>query len=261
MKFLARVVPALLAASSLVQVASVAFRNNDDFFPSFIDAFNKNNLTTLADNYQKITKTDEGKPIVDLLKTGEFTILAPEDCAFDPNHPDIDPDIIKYSTLWGSTDKHFNTSDFTRRDAPYQTLGDAKVVGRFTFQKIIVLIVDTVLTLPTMVSDLLCKPLIKSAPNGFIKFKEALEKTGLLDLVETKDKLTASLSSQISLVDDTFCDDGTLSKDKLASLLKNHFFFGPIVYTPLFSSVCKATAQSGKQLEFSFENSIHYVRC
>ncbi|KAG8757846.1 hypothetical protein FRC11_004235 [Ceratobasidium sp. 423] len=315
MKFLARVVPALLAALSLVQAASVALRNNNDFFPGFIDALNKNNLTTLADNYQKIAKTDEGKPIVDLLKTGEFTILAPENCAFDPKHLDIDPDIIKYSTLWGSIDKHFSTSDFTRRDAPYQTrepapstfprrnntgaskrtqsldkfqvqvidqfftpsswkrwindplvlidraVGNAKVVGRFTFQKIIVLIVDTVLTLPTTVSDLLCKPLMKSAPNGFIKFKEALEKTGLLDLVETKDKLTASLSPQTCLVDDTFCDDGTLSKDELASLLKNHFFFDPIVYTPLFSSVCKATAQSGKQLEFSFENSIHYVSC
>ncbi|CAE6531264.1 unnamed protein product [Rhizoctonia solani] len=253
MKLLARIVLTLLAASSLAQAASVALRNNDDFFSGFIDTLNKNNLTTLAENYARIAKTEEGKPIVDLLKTGEFTILAPENCAFDPDHPDIDPDIIKYSTLWGSIDKHFKTSDFTRRDAPYGThepapstfprrnntgnskrtpsldgfqvqvidqfftpsswkrwsndplifidraVGNAKVLGRFTFQKIIVLIVDTVLTLPTAVSDLLCKPLISSAPNGFLKFKEALEKTGLLDLVDTKDKLTASFSSRILL--------------------------------------------------------------
>jgi hypothetical protein len=78
-------------------------------------------------------------------------------------------------------------------------VGSAKVVGRFPFKKIIILVIDTVLTLPTGVSDILCKPLIESTPNGFIKFGGALQKTDLLDKVDNGRKITVSLSSQTQL--------------------------------------------------------------
>ncbi|CAE6416117.1 unnamed protein product [Rhizoctonia solani] len=302
MLFFARVAPALLAASSLVQAASLSIRNNDDFFAAFINALEGHNLTHVADSYKKSVESNEGQANIQLLKSGEdFTILAPKDGAFDPKYPILDLDVLQYDQLWGSVDNRFKTSDHSRRDAPSQShetapstfprrsntgngkrtqdlsqyqvqvidqffspagwkrwfedriifvdrpVGNAKVVDRFTFKNIIILIIDDVLTLPVKVSELLCKPLIKYAPDGFPKFKAALEKAGVLDLVDTKDKLT------IFVPVDSDCDyDG---------IIKNHFFFGKIVFGPLFPSVGSATAQSGKKLEFSFENDIHYVSC
>ncbi|KAH7337876.1 FAS1 domain-containing protein [Rhizoctonia solani] len=137
-----------------------------------------------------------------------------------------------------------------------RAVGTAKVVDRFSFKKLVILIIDTVLTLPEKVSELLCKPLIKSAPNGLTKFGEALKKVGLADMVDTKDAITI-----FAPVDESLDKIDELSNDDLASFLKNHFFFGQIVYSPLFLKVCKATAQSGKELELSYENSIHYVSC
>jgi uncharacterized surface protein with fasciclin (FAS1) repeats len=79
MKFLTRVVPALLAVSGMVRAASIAVRTNDDFFSEFIDALNKNNLTILANSYEKINNTYEGREVIDALQNnGEVTVLAPE---------------------------------------------------------------------------------------------------------------------------------------------------------------------------------------
>ncbi|CAE6459255.1 unnamed protein product [Rhizoctonia solani] len=311
MKFLSRVVPKLLVASSAVKAASIALRNNDGFFSEFIAALNENNLTTLADSYEKIAETKEGGQVIDFLENkGELTLLAPENRAFDDNSI-INPDVLLYNTVQGNIDKDFRTTDhyFVRRrsrqsrdvvetaqqfppsnslrkrtessqDFQVQVIdqfvtdsgrkrtndrlilidravGNAKVIRRFNFKQIVVLIIDTVLTLLAKVSDLLYKPLIKSAPNGLVKFRGALQKAGLLDTVDTQ-------GGRITLfapVDDEFCDIEKFSKDELSSFLKNHFFFGKIVYSPLFTSVRKATAKSGKQLELSYENDIHYVRC
>ncbi|KAG8683434.1 hypothetical protein FRC11_013573, partial [Ceratobasidium sp. 423] len=293
MKFLSLVVSAVLAVSSLVQAASVLPRNNssnDGFLSEFIAALEKNGLTTLADNYENISKTEEGQQVIDFLENnGELTLLAPEDSAFDPEYPDIDPDVLLYSTLWGSIDKGFTITDHLRKRRHSQTrsiprsgfkrkgskrrkrwesldeyqvqvidqfstdewkrwftdtkifvdraVGDAKVVGRFTFRKIIILIIDTVLTLPEKVSAILCKPLIKSAPNGLTKFKEALARAGLLDLVDTRDEIT-----MFAPIDEEFCDIDKFSKDQLSSFVENHFFFGKIVYSPLFEFTGNATA-------------------
>ncbi|KAG8704306.1 hypothetical protein FRC11_010032, partial [Ceratobasidium sp. 423] len=275
----------------------------------FIDALNKNNLTNVANSYKKSVESKDGQANIELLKTGgEFTILAPDDCTFDPKYSILDLDVLRYDQLWGSVDNHFRTSH-NRRDAPYQSrepapstfprrentgsqkrtldlskfqvqvidqffspegwkrwfgeltifvdrpVGNAKVVRRFTFKNLIILILDTVLTLPVKVSELLCMPLVKYAPNGFQKAKKALEETGLLNLVDTKDKLTIFVP-----IDDSF-DLDHLSKDELSSVVKNHFFFGKIVFTPLFPSVGEATAQSGKKLKFWFENDVHFVSC
>ncbi|CAE6442232.1 unnamed protein product [Rhizoctonia solani] len=312
MKFLTRVVPVLLAASSMVRAASIAVRTNDDFFSEFIDALNKNNLTTLAESYKRVAKTDEGKEVIDALKNnGKVTVLAPDNKSFKPDHPSLSPDVLLYNTVWGSIDDDFegNSRKLSRRKSTqtrdvvntaqqrpppnrrqkrtdpqkYQVqvidrfssdeswkrwtntplilidraVGSAKVVNRFNFKNIIVLIIDKVLSLPAKISDLLCKPLIKSAPNGLVKFGDALKKAGLSDLIDDRGERITLFAP----IDDQFCDIDKFSKDELKSFLKNHFFFGRIVFSPVFTSVRKATAESGKQLEFSYENDIHYVCC
>ncbi|CEL58771.1 hypothetical protein RSOLAG1IB_08817 [Rhizoctonia solani AG-1 IB] len=295
MKFLTRFVPALLAASGMVRAASIAVRTNDDFFSEFIDALNKNNLTILANSYERINNTYEGREVIDALQNnGEVTVLAPENESFESDYASLDKEVLLYNTIWGNIDKGFenNGHKLSRRKSTqtrdvvktgqkrpppnrrpskrtnsqdYQVqvidqltndegwkrssngrdplilidraVGSAKVIDRFSFRNIV--------------------PLIKSAPNGLVKFSAALKKAGLLDLVDDR-------GGRITLfapVDDQFCDIDKFSKDELASFLKNHFFFGKIVFSPIFTSVRKATAESGKQLEFSYENDIHYVCC
>jgi hypothetical protein len=78
-------------------------------------------------------------------------------------------------------------------------VGSAKVVGRSIFKEMTILMTDTVLTMPTSVSDVLGKPLIEGAPNGFPKFGGALQKTDLLGKVDNGRKLTVSLGSRIQL--------------------------------------------------------------
>ncbi|CAE6342500.1 unnamed protein product [Rhizoctonia solani] len=316
MKFLTRVVPALLAASGMARAASIAVRTNDDFLSDFIDALNKNNLTILANSYEKISETYEGREVIDALQNnGEVTVLAPDNKSFESDYASLDQEVLLYNTIWGNIDKGLKTMvinflagnparraillkqakstprltnvpprglipkiirskyviDQLANDEGWKrssngpnplilidrAVGSAKVIDRFSFRNIVVLIIDAVLSLPGRISDLLCKPLIKSAPNGLVKFSAALKKAGLLDLVDDR-------GGRITLfapVDDQFCDIDKFSKDELASFLKNHFFFGKIVFSPIFTSVRKATAESGKQLEFSYENDIHYVCC
>jgi uncharacterized surface protein with fasciclin (FAS1) repeats len=63
--------------------------------------------------------------------------------------------------------------------------------------------------------------------------------------------------------DDAFNDvdiDG-LSNDELSSVLRNHFFFGLIAYSPLFPSTPTATADSGEKLKLEFKDGVNYVSC
>ena len=72
-------------------------------------------------------------------------------------------------------------------------VGDTQVVERTEYKHIIILVTDKIIHLPGKVSDLLFKPLIKDAPNGFSKFGGALLKAGLLDDVDNREWLTVSL--------------------------------------------------------------------
>ncbi|KAG8776981.1 hypothetical protein FRC12_000602 [Ceratobasidium sp. 428] len=333
MMFLAMALPFLLVVPGLIQASSVVPRNNDSFLTGFLAALEKKNLTSLAKTYADIAETEAGKPVIDLLKSGSLTLLAPDNNAFDPDHPDIDPDVLQYSTLWGSIDDNFKTtnSSITRRGANVQshssapsgfprrgasggskrssgsldqyqvqiidqffstgsrkrwlndrvilvdrTVGSVKVVGRFTFKKIIILVIDTVLTLPEKISDILSKPLIDSTPNGFAKFGGGLQQTGLLDEVDDHDKITVCLlslaqwsvlincmrTSQVFVpINDAFTSVDGLSSDDLTRILKNHFSFGTIVYSPLFTSISKVVAESGKGLKLTFVNDAQYVSC
>ncbi|CAE6455035.1 unnamed protein product [Rhizoctonia solani] len=308
MLFLTRVVPALLAASSLAKAASIVVRTEDEFFCGWLEALRKNNLTILADNYEKISKTEEGKSIVDTLKnSGDLTVLAPINSAFDPKDTGIGPDLIKYNTLWGSIDNNFQTSgsSFTRRAAEsrsnaantfprqgagvtkrqanrdnYQVttvdqfydlgstkrnndrliliarpVGNSKVIDRFSYKQIIVLTIDELTDLPGGSSDLLSQPLIKSAPNGLSKFAKALKKTGLDDQFNTGNRLTAFVP-----LDEDFKIEG-LSDRVLTCLLESYLVFEKIVYSTLFSTIPKATAKSGEELHFLYENDVNYVSC
>ncbi|KDN33889.1 hypothetical protein RSAG8_13017, partial [Rhizoctonia solani AG-8 WAC10335] len=286
MLFLARVVPALLAASSLVQAASVLPRS-DDFLSGFLDTLCKANLTTLADNYKKIAETKEGKQVIESLeKGGEITLLAPENGAFDSDHPKLDADSLLYNALQGNIDKGFkNGAALTRRAAAQshsvvasqagisgggerkrqnnnyqvqavdqafttsrkrwssssiqisQAVGSAKVVGRCAYKQITILSIDNVLSLPG-------------------KFSEALQKASLLDEVENGKLLTAFVP-----IDDSFGNIDKLSKDELSCFLKNHIIYGKRVFSPQFESISRATAASGKQLQFLSENGMDYVCC
>ncbi|KAH7337872.1 hypothetical protein B0J17DRAFT_707157 [Rhizoctonia solani] len=312
MKFLVQVVPALFAVSSLVQAAAVIPRSDDDSFLSgFVDALYKNNLTILADNYKKIGETKEGKPVIEALKNGPTTLLAPKDSAFSKDDITIDSNVLLYNTLQGSIDDNFKSdhSTITRRGAVTQSrsavrtsfrrpssltsgkngktqavsnlmqmvnqltgggrkrwndrtilidqpVGNTEVVDRFTYKDTIVLVINDLIPLPGSTSDLLCKPLIEDAPNGFGKFGEALKKTGIADLVDTKDAVTI-----FALEDESLDKIDKLSKDDLTCFLENHFIVGQIVYTPSFLSIRKATAKSGKELKFFYQNDIHYVSC
>ncbi|KAG8700941.1 hypothetical protein FRC12_008833 [Ceratobasidium sp. 428] len=136
-------------------------------------------------------------------------------------------------------------------------VNSAKVVKKFSVKNVIVLVVDTLLTLPGTVSDLLCKPLIPSTPDGFVKFGGALQKAGLLDTIDNGNRITI-----FAPTDDAFKSAGDISDDDLASILKNHFFFGgPIVYSALFPTTPEVTAASGKKVKLSFENGIPTVKC
>jgi uncharacterized surface protein with fasciclin (FAS1) repeats len=52
-----------------------------------------------------------------------------------------------------------------------------------------------------------------------------------------------------------------LSNDELSSVLRNHFFFGLIAYSPLFPSTPTATADSGEELKFEVKDDVQYVSC
>ncbi|KAG8709705.1 hypothetical protein FRC08_018146 [Ceratobasidium sp. 394] len=131
----------------------------------------------------------------------------------------------------------------------------ATVVSRSSYKNIVILVIKVILALPPKVSDLLCKPLVSSAPNGFTEFGGALQRAGLLDYVDNGFKSTVFVPT-----DQAFYD-ANLSGDEITSILKNHFFFGKVVYSTLFTSISEATAESGKELYFSYEDGVHYVSC
>lgn len=79
-----------------------------------------------------------------------------------------------------------------------RTVGSATVLSKAQYKDLTILPIDAVLTLPTKVDDVLCKPLVSSAPNGFTKLGPALYETGLMDSVNTNYRVTVSLASPIS---------------------------------------------------------------
>jgi hypothetical protein len=80
MLFPTLVVSAFLAASTLVQASPVVPRGNyDAFLSEFLAALDKVGLTTLKSIYEDCFESAQcGPPTEELLKSGELTLLAPE---------------------------------------------------------------------------------------------------------------------------------------------------------------------------------------
>ncbi|KAG9125839.1 hypothetical protein FRC07_006012 [Ceratobasidium sp. 392] len=304
----------LLAVSTLVQASPVEPRKDEAFISGFLDTLNKAGLTTLSHQYEDFFGTDERDKIVDLLKSGYLTLLAPENSAFSPDKPSIGTDpltVFQYNTIIGNIDDHFkftsNSTSHKRSESGRsnagtgaslpqrggsrkrsfgllgerqiqvidkfstgnqkrwnnepvilidRAVGSAKVVGRTVFKKIVILIIDAVLTLPTKISDLLCKQLVSNAPKGFVRFGGGLQKTGLLDLVDNAPRATV-----FAPIDDAF-EGLDLSDDELSDILKNHITYNDVpVYSTLFPFIGKAEAKSGKELEFIVDENARQVKC
>ncbi|KAF8597929.1 Fasciclin-domain-containing protein [Ceratobasidium sp. AG-I] len=97
------VVSVLLAASAFVQASPFEPRN-DDFVPGFLDAVKKCGLNTLSGLYADFFKTKDGQDYVNELQYQKLSLLAPEDCAFNPDHPSIGYDpttIFRYLSIKG----------------------------------------------------------------------------------------------------------------------------------------------------------------
>ncbi|KAG8794275.1 hypothetical protein FRC12_025094 [Ceratobasidium sp. 428] len=136
--------------------------------------------------------------------------------------------------------------------------GVANVKEKLVFKNIHILVIDKFLTLPAKVSENLCKSLLSSAPNGFVKLGQLLQKADLMDRVDTGKRITI-----FTPIDSAFdgIDIDKYSSDDLVSLLKNHFFFGKVLYSAFFPKTPKAEAESGKELCFTYENGVAYVQC
>ncbi|KAF8749848.1 hypothetical protein RHS01_09783 [Rhizoctonia solani] len=251
MKLLSKFVLTLLATLSVIQAASVAPRNNDYFLSEFLDALNKNNLTTLANSYEKIAQTDAGGEVIDASRIMERGSTHSRDIA-QTAYPALQV-LAREHIISKITKFKYVIDQFSNNDSDSWKRWSNDPLISLTAQSG----VQSVLSLPGKVSDLLCKPLIKNAPEGFVKFGSALQKAGLLNSLDNR----GARLTLFAPIDDEFCDIDKFSKEELKSFLKNHFFFGKVVFSPLFPSIRKATAESGKQLEFSFENDINYVCC
>jgi hypothetical protein len=72
--------------------------------------------------------------------------------------------------------------------------GRRQVLEQLAFKNVDIFVLYTVLTIPTSVSDLLCKPLIAKTTSGFVKFGGSLQKAGLLDTVDNGNRTTVRIT-------------------------------------------------------------------
>ncbi|KAF8598288.1 FAS1 domain-containing protein [Ceratobasidium sp. AG-I] len=143
-----------------------------------------------------------------------------------------------------------DTTIFIRR-----TIGSAKVLSQTKYRDVDIAEIDTLLTLPTKIDDVLCKPLVDAAPNGFTKLGPALYQTGLMDTVSCGKSVTL-----FAPIDDAFQGyDGT-STEQLTSILKNHVVFSNY-YSPSFSTKPTVETASGKTLKFEVDGNNTYICC
>ncbi|KAG8692270.1 hypothetical protein FRC09_011340, partial [Ceratobasidium sp. 395] len=102
-----------------------------------------------------------------------------------------------------------------------QAVGSANVKKIYQYKSCKVFVIDLFNKLPTTISDLLCKPLIDTTPDGFVKFGGGLQKAGLLDRVDEYKERTI-----LAPTDDAFDEAGDIPEDRLQSILENHIITG-----------------------------------
>ncbi|KAG8778835.1 hypothetical protein FRC12_024779 [Ceratobasidium sp. 428] len=138
-----------------------------------------------------------------------------------------------------------------------QAVGSANVEKIYQYKSCKVFAIDLVNALPPRISDLLCKPLIDTTPNGFVEFGGKLQKAGLLDSLD--DKYTER--TVFAPTDDAFNKAGGIPDDRLQAILENHIITGTLAYSTNFDDIHKATADSGNDIYLMTENGVKYVKC
>lgn len=286
----------LFGASVIVKASPTVPRGNDDFESGFLATLNKSGLTVLCGLFKDYFQTDAGEKYLETLQNGKFTILAPDNDSFDPSKPSLGSDpatVVNYITLIDSDySKRYSTSrdahqtlmttphpskrwdnhqvqiidtiteDSRKRWAPQifirQTLTSATVTDQTSYKNIKIYTINNLPLLPTRVDDVLCKPLVESAPNGFPELGQALYKTGLMDIVNYAYAITLFAPTPAAF---NACEgfDGFSTADKKA-ILENHFLT-TTVYSPSFASKSPLTANSGKKLKLTNESGTTYVSC
>ncbi|KAF8597597.1 Fasciclin-domain-containing protein [Ceratobasidium sp. AG-I] len=127
------------------------------------------------------------------------------------------------------------------------TTSSATLKAGITYKDLTIFPMDLVLATPTKVDDILCKPLVDSAPNGFTKLGTGLYQTGLMNTVNDGNGVTL-----FAPVDDAFQEYDGLPADDLAPILKNHVV-SLNYYSPSFSTKPTVKAISGNKLKLEVE--------
>lgn len=283
----------LLAASAQVQALPAAVPRQD-YLTGLVQALNQANLTTLATVFGQYAATEQGQQVASALPNGNYTVLAPSNAAFEPLLPGLQADnsslgpILSYHLLNGSFPANLvaparshsivntlltNQSYANLGGNPQvqvleqtpdgssvlvrRTTGNATVTTSTTYQNLVVHVIDTVLTPPTDLKDVLSSSLTSRSPGGFAQLGGALQKVNLLDQLNNGASTTV-----FAPIDDAFAAINTtvagLTNDQLSSVLQNHVL-SSVVYSPQLPDTPSATAASGAQLNFTIEDGVAYV--
>jgi len=266
-----------------------------DYFTGLVQALNQAGLTTLATALAPFAGTQQGQQVASALQNGNHTAFAPSNSALDPVLPTLGNDtdtfgtILSYHVVNGSyppssvaparshsiapslltNDTYVNLGGSPQVQVLEQTLdgngvvvrrttGNATVTSSFTYQNLIVHVVDIVLTPPGDLKAALSSSLVGRAPNGFVQFGGSLQKVGLLDRVNDGASTTvfAPIDDAFAAVNSTIAG---LSNDQLSSVLQNHVINNNVIYSTQLSSTSTANAASGARLNFTVNNGVAYV--
>ncbi|KAH7338325.1 FAS1 domain-containing protein [Rhizoctonia solani] len=298
MKLLGHVVPALLAASGVVRAAAIAPRADDPFFSGFLDLLNENNMSRMADGFKRIADTDEGKPVIELLKSKQLTILAPEDKEYELFPHIYGLDELQFSIVIQKMSEIFGTKGHSRRGAKFQSRSPAPSSFKRSSapnRKAAESLEDNQVQVMDLYDDssiAINRPVGNAQVTGMFQYNQQLDilridnqlelPPNVSDLLckpltedDTFTKFTAALqrtglmesvdkNDKLTLfvpVDKSSYDWDERSEEDLKSTLQDHFLFGQVLYSTKFLSVGEVTALSGKQLKLSVEDGVSYVSC
>ncbi|KAF8600168.1 FAS1 domain-containing protein [Ceratobasidium sp. AG-I] len=289
----------LLVASALVRASPAVPRDNDGWFPGFIDALNKLGLTSMSGIYEEIAKKPEGKELMETLRSQELSIITPTNAAFNGDYPSLGNDtfdILNFFNIIGCLDTYkraprktrsIHQTTMPRRGKRKSKRGDddnqVQVVDtlvdanwkRWNDETIIIrgTITNATVLSKTKYRDVTILP-IDIVPTLPTTVEDVLCKPLVQEAPYGFTKLGAALqktglldtvndASRITLlapIDHGFQGTEGLSDYELKSLLKNHFFTS-ILFSPDFAHKSRVTAASGKKLKFKVEGYDTWVSC
>ncbi|KAF8597939.1 FAS1 domain-containing protein [Ceratobasidium sp. AG-I] len=284
----------LFGVLTLVQAFPVVPRDSNAWFSGFIRALDGAGLTRTSNVLMDFCVTDPGQKYLEMLQTQPCVFLAPGNDAYESDHPSIEGDLFTYftyNTLVGalpSTKRQeapaqsrdivqtlMSKPTFSKRaggDNQVQvvdtvkdngatdiliraTTKSAKVLTPTTYQGVTIWPINTDLVIPTKIDNVLTKPLVDQAPEGFNNLTQGLQATGLMDTVNNGNGITL-----LAPIDYAFEGYDWISKDDLAPILKNHVYSSPY-FSPSLNSDFSATTLSDQKLKFTNEGGTTYVSC